>query len=132
MDAIIFISQGDIRLAINCLESTYFGFNKITYDNVYRICEKPPQIQIISLINMCLSGSLKEAVSTVLKLKGIGYCNNDILLTIIHVLKDMPLDERLRIEMLEYTSKAYMITNDGVDTDLQLLRCICDFYELSK
>jgi len=25
-----------------------------------------------------------------------------------------------------------MITNDGVDTDLQLLRCICDFYELSK
>tara|TARA_B100000902_G_scaffold399894_2_gene473419 strand:- start:2601 stop:3647 length:1047 start_codon:yes stop_codon:yes gene_type:complete len=132
LDAIIFISQGDIRLAINCLESTYFGFNKITYDNVYRICEKPPQIQIISLINMCLSGSLKEAVSTVLKLKGIGYCNNDILLTIIHVLKDMPLDERLRIEMLEYTSKAYMITNDGVDTDLQLLRCICDFYELSK
>mgnify|MGYP007000229977 len=21
---------------------------------------------------------------------------------------------------------------DGVDTDLQLLKCICDFYELSK
>ena len=81
---------------------------------------------------MCLDGSLKEAVTTVLKLKEIGYCNNDILLTIIHVLKEMPLDERKRIEMLEYASKAYMITNDGVDTDLQLLRCICDFYELSK
>ncbi len=132
LDAILFIAQGDVRLAINCLESTFFGFNKITYDNVYRICEKPPQIQIISLIKMCLDGSLKEAVSTVLKLKEIGYCNNDILLTIIHVLKEIPLDERLRIEMLEYASKAYMITNDGVDTDLQLLRCICDFYELSK
>ena len=81
---------------------------------------------------MCIDSSLKEAVATVLKLKEMGYCNNDILLTIINVLKEMPLDEKLRIEMLDITSKAYMITNDGVDTDLQLLRCICDFYELSK
>ena len=59
LDTIIFICQGDIRLAINCLESTYYGFNEITYDNVYKICEKPPQIQVISLINMCLAGSLQ-------------------------------------------------------------------------
>lgn len=132
LDAIIFICQGDIRLAINCLESTYFGFNKITYDNVYKICEKPSQIQIISLINKCLSGNLQESVTDVLKLKEIGYCNNDILLTIINVLKDISIEEDLRIKMLEMASKAYMITNDGVDTDLQLLRCICDFYQLSK
>jgi len=132
LEAIIFICQGDVRLAINCLEATFFGFSKITYDNVYRICEKPPQIQITALIKMCIDSSLKEAVATVLKLKEMGYCNNDILLTIINVLKEMPLDEKLRIEMLDITSKAYMITNDGVDTDLQLLRCICDFYELSK
>ena len=132
IEAITFISQGDIRLAINCLESTYFGFNKITYDNVYKICEKPPQIQITTLINMCLSGSLKEAVNSILKLKDNGYCNNDILLTIINVLKEISIDENSRIEMLEIASNAYMITNDGVDTDLQLLKCICDFYELSK
>ena len=132
MEAIVFISQGDIRLAINCLESTYFGFSHITYDNVYKICEKPPQVQISSLINTCLAGKLQEAVNTVLNLKDIGYCNNDILLTIINVLKETSINEELRIEMLEIASKAYMITNDGVDTDLQLLKCICDFYELSK
>jgi len=132
LEAIVFISQGDIRLAINCLESTYFGFNKITYDNVYKICEKPPQVQITTLINMCLAGSLKEAVNTMLQLKENGYCNNDILLTIINVLKEISIDESLRIRMLESASNAYMITNDGVDTDLQLLNCICDFYELSK
>tara|TARA_Y200000002_G_C22678385_1_gene663022 strand:+ start:787 stop:1824 length:1038 start_codon:yes stop_codon:yes gene_type:complete len=132
LEAIIFISQGDVRLAINCLESTYFGFNKITYQNVYKICEKPPQIQITTLINMCLSKSLKHAVDSVLKLKENGYCNNDILLTIINVLKEIVIDESLRINMLEIASNAYMITNDGVDTDLQLLKCICDFYELSK
>ena len=130
LKAITFICQGDIRLAINCLESTYFGFNEITHDNVYRICEKPSKVQIMTLIDFCKNSNLQDAVSSVLKLKEIGYCNNDILLTIIYVLKEMEIDESKRIQMLEITSRSYMIVNDGVDTDLQLLRCICDFYEL--
>ena len=130
LDAITFISQGDIRLAINCLESTYFGFNNITYENVYRICEKPSKLEITKLIEYCIENKLQNAVNFVLKLKELGYCNNDILLTIIYVLKELKIDEDKRIKMLEIASKSYMIVNDGVDTDLQLLRCICDFYEL--
>ena len=130
LDAITFISQGDIRLAINCLESTYFGFNNITYENVYRICEKPSKLEITKLIRYCIENQLQNAVNFVLKLKELGYCNNDILLTIIYVLKELIIEEDKRIKMLEIASKSYMIVNDGVDTDLQLLRCICDFYEL--
>ena len=89
IESIIFIAQGDVRYAINCLESTYFGFNKITYENVYKICEKPPQLQVLSFINLCLSGNLELAVKEVLDLKNNGYCNNDILLTIMNVLKEM-------------------------------------------
>ena len=81
---------------------------------------------------MCLAGSLQEAVNTVLELKRVGYCNNDILLTIINVLKEISINESSRIIMLENATNAYMIVNEGVDTDLQLLRCICDFYQLSK
>ena len=39
------------------------------------------------------------------KLKEIGYCNNDILLTIINVLKEMSLKESLKIQMLEIIGK---------------------------
>lgn len=132
LDTITFISQGDIRLAINCLESTYFGFKKITTDNVYKICEKPPQVQIINIINMCLSENLNDAVSSSLKLKKMGYCNNDILLTIINSLKELDIDENIKMKLLDISSKTYMIVNDGIDTDLQLLNCICQFYELTK
>lgn len=132
LESIIFIAQGDVRYAINCLESTYFGFNKITYDNVYKICEKPPQLQVLAFINQCLAGNLKIAVNEVLKLKNNGYCNNDILLTIMNVLKEMKINEANRISMVESASNAYMIVNAGVDTDLQLLRCICDFYKINK
>ena len=132
LESIIFIAQGDVRYAINCLESTYFGFNKITYDNVYKICEKPPQLQVLAFINQCLAGNLKIAVNEVLKLKNNGYCNNDILLTIMNVLKEMKINVANRISMVESASNAYMIVNAGVDTDLQLLRCICDFYKINK
>ena len=130
LNTILFISQGDIRSAINCLESTYFGYNKITDENIYKICEKPSHIQIKNLIFESLNGNLKYSVDELLKLKKIGYCNNDILLTFINVLKEYSVDEDLKIKMLECVSKAYMITNDGVDTDLQLLKCICEFYKL--
>ena len=132
IESIIFIAQGDVRYAINCLESTFFGFNKITYQNVYKICEKPPQLQVLSFINLCLSGNLEKAVQEILDLKNNGYCNNDILLTIMNVLKEMNISEDNRISMIESASNAYMIVNDGVDTDLQLLACICDFFKLGK
>ena len=132
IESIIFISQGDVRYAINCLESTFFGFNKITYENVYKICEKPPQLQVLSFINLCLAGNLQKAVQEILDLKNNGYCNNDILLTIMNVLKEMNISESNRINMIESASNAYMIVNDGVDTDLQLLACICDFFRIGK
>jgi replication factor C subunit 2/4 len=132
LDTILFISQGDIRSAINCLESTFFGYEKITDENIYKICEKPPHIQIENLISECLNGKLKYSVDELLKLKKDGYCNNDILLTFINVLKQYPIDEDLKIKMLESVSKAYMITNGGVDTDLQLLKCVCEFYKIKK
>ena len=132
IESIIFIAQGDVRYAINCLESTFFGFNKITYENVYKICEKPPQLQVLSFINLCLAGNLEKAVQEILDLKNNGYCNNDILLTIMNVLKEINISEANRISMIESASNAYMIVNDGVDTDLQLLACICDFFKIGK
>lgn len=132
LNTILFISQGDIRSAINCLESTFFGYNYISNENIYKICEKPPHILIKNFITECLNGKLKYGVDELLKLKRNGYCNNDILLTFINVLKEYSISEDLKIKMLDSVSKAYMITNDGVDTDLQLLKCICEFYKIRK
>ena len=69
LNTILFISQGDIRSAINCLESTYFGYDKITDENLYKICEKPPHIQIENLIAESIKGKLKYSVDELLKLK---------------------------------------------------------------
>ena len=130
LDAIIFISQGDIRKSINCLESTYFGFKKITYKNVYKICEVPSKLEIMSLFEFCKTKPIIDVINRVLKLKTDGYCNNDIILTIINVLKEIDFDNEIKIKLIDIASSTYMKVNDGIDTNLQLLCCICKFYEI--
>jgi len=130
LETIIFISQGDIRYAINCLESCAYGFKSITTNNVYKICEKPPRVQIEEIINLCQNKQLRDAIDKIMKIKNDGYCNNDILLTIINVLKIIDIDEDYRMSMLEIASNANMVINSGIDTDLQLLKCICLFINL--
>ena len=132
LDAIIFISQGDIRQAINCLESTFFGFKKITYQNIYKICEVPSHIDIRNLIFLCRDSNLRNIIDKILKIKNEGYCNNDILLTIINVLKYIELEDDLRIELMNIASKIYINVNDGIDSKIQILSCICQFYNAFK
>lgn len=132
LGAVIFVSQGDIRQAINCLESVYFGFKNITYENVYKICEVPSQLEVVNIIASCENDNLRDIINKVLKFKREGYCNNDILLTIINVLKYIDIEEEKRIKLTDIASKIYINVNDGIDTDIQLLSCICQFYNTLK
>ncbi len=131
LDAIIFISQGDVRIAINCLESTYFGFKKITYKNVYKICEKPSKMEIIELLKLCKGNkNILNIINRTLKFKIDGYCNNDIILTLINVIKEIDYDNGIKIKLIEIASMSYITINDGTDTDLQLLNCIIKIYKV--
>eukprot|EP00494_Astrolonche_serrata_P024376 UN24634 len=41
LDALLFVSEGDMRNAINTLQSTYMGFGSITEETVMKICDQP-------------------------------------------------------------------------------------------
>ena len=130
LKSILFISQGDVRLAINYLEMTYYGFQKITSNNVYKICEKPSEFEVKKIINQSLDGNLKDSLKDILKLKKDGYCNSDILLTIINYLKQSDFEDGLKINLMEIVSNIYININN--DSNLQMLKCVAEFYLLKK
>jgi replication factor C subunit 2/4 len=39
--ALIFTAEGDMRQAINNLQSTYSGFGFVSQDHVFKICDQP-------------------------------------------------------------------------------------------
>ena len=123
LKALEFISQGDIRQTINNLEATYYGYNKITEDNVYKLCYQPYK-QLINLIENCVKMNLPIVINLLTDLKNHGYCSNDILLTLLNCLKTASIDEDIRINFIKIISNTYIHICNGIDTNLQLYSCI--------
>ena len=124
LDAINFISQGDIRQAINNLEATYHGYKIITEDNVYKLCYHPHPKLVVEIITECVKLNLLKSIELIHELKNSGYCPNDILLTMLNNLREIPIDEDIRINFTKIISETYMIVSDGIDSNLQLYGCL--------
>jgi replication factor C subunit 2/4 len=124
INAIIFISQGDIRQAINNVEATYHGYKIINEDNVYKLCYHPHPKIIISIIKESVNMNIIKSIDYIHELKNSGYCTNDILLTLLNSLKEINIDEDIRINFTKIITDCYINVSDGVDTTLQLYGCV--------
>ncbi|KAF5312985.1 hypothetical protein D9619_002934 [Psilocybe cf. subviscida] len=112
LTALIFTSEGDMRQAINNLQSTHSGFGFVSGDNVFKVCDQPHPITIQATIRACLKGDVDTAISKLNELWEQGYSAVDIVVTIFRVVKTFD-------EMPEYTKLEY-IKVEGVGTLIQL------------
>lgn len=119
-----FISQGDIRQAINNLEVIYYNNSIITEDYVYKIAYQPHKKIIIKIIENCVHMKLLDIIEDINNLKDLGYCSNDIILTLVNYLKIIDIDEDIRINFIKIISQTYIYICNGIDTNLQLYSCI--------
>jgi len=133
IDALIFISDNDIRQAINNLECIYHSTDNLTYDNVYLLLDYPKPLYIEIILNYCLKGELFDAIKIIKELYNKGYTPNDILLTFMKCLMEKNLnnelfDKDIILKIYEIISLTYIRVNGGIDTLLQLCGCICKIY----
>ena len=124
LTSIIHIAQGDIRQAINNLEATYHGYKIINEDNVYKLCYHPHPKIIVEIIKECVNMNLIMSIEYLHQLKNSGYCINDILQTMLNNLREINIDEDIRINFIKIISDCYINVSDGIDTNLQLYGCI--------
>ena len=131
INTLLFVSDYDIRQAINNLECIYYSFNELTEDNIYKIIDKPKLYYIINLLNECYNKNFNNSIKIVYNLYNKGYTPNDILLTIMKYLmeNDNELSEEHKIKIYEITSRYYIVINDSTDTLLQLCGCISKIYQ---
>ena len=87
LTALIFTSEGDMRQAINNLQSTHSGFGFISGDNVFKVCDQPHPIIVQATIRACLKGDIDTAVDKLNDLWAQGYSAVDIIVTIFRVVK---------------------------------------------
>ncbi|KAM4820807.1 replication factor C subunit 2 isoform 2-T2 [Thomomys bottae] len=67
LEAIVFTAQGDMRQALNNLQSTFSGFGFISSENVFKVCDEPHPLLVKEMIQHCVDANIDEAY------KEIGY-----------------------------------------------------------
>lgn len=105
--ALIFTAEGDMRQAINNLQSTWSGFGFVSQDNVFKICDQPHPIVVRAMIKACQKGDVDGALSRIHSLWEQGYSAVDIVTTIFRVVKGMEdLPEYTKLEFIRVSGGA--------------------------
>lgn len=66
--ALVFSAEGDMRQAINNLQSTHAGFGFVNGDNVFRVVDSPHPIKVQAMIKCCHDCKIDEALDTLREL----------------------------------------------------------------
>lgn len=129
MEALIFTSDGDMRQALNNMQSTQAGFKLVNADNVFKVCDQPHPVLVQNLIMSCLEKKVEEALTALQQIWAKGYAAIDIITTLFRVVKNFSsqqrssgsnLHEYLRLEFIREIGFTHMKILEGCATLLQL------------
>lgn len=121
LGALIFTSEGDMRQAINNLQSTVSGFGFVSGESVFKVCDQPHPVVIKKLLGACEKGDLSESLDQLEELWNHGYSALDIVSTLIKVVKGMDrMSEFLKLEFIKEIGFTHMRILEGVSTLVQL------------
>lgn len=121
LKALIFTCEGDMRQAINNLQSTHSGFGFVNAENVFKVCDQPHPLIVQDLVRFCQKGNIERAMSQLNKLWNDGYAAVDIIVTIFRVVKSFDeLPEYTKLEYIKEIGFTHMRILEGVGTLVQL------------
>ncbi|KAF2225154.1 P-loop containing nucleoside triphosphate hydrolase protein [Elsinoe ampelina] len=130
--ALVFSAEGDMRQAINNLQSTAAGFGFVNGDNVFRVVDSPHPIKVQAMIKSCYEMKIDEALDTLKELWDLGYSCHDIISTMFKVTKTIPqLSEHSKLEFIKEIGFTHMRILEGVQTYLQLSGCVAKLCKIN-
>lgn len=121
LDAILFVAEGDMRNAINTLQSAYMGFGSVTQNSVNQICDQPSPKMTTLILDACRDGDIQTACLRLDQVLQDGYSALDFITTIFRVLKTYKnANEDLKLAWVKCVAFCHMKINEGLGTNVQL------------
>ena len=131
VEALIDTAEGDMRYALNNLQSTVVGFKIVTHENVYKIVDIPKPEILKEVFELCLWEKIDKALDNIDELLFNGYNSYDIVNVISKVVQDSHLvEEDLKFEILKIVSSVKMRVLDGIDSQAQLYGFVAEICEV--
>ncbi|XP_063588997.1 replication factor C subunit 2-like [Penaeus indicus] len=120
LEAIVFTAQGDMRQALNNLQSTAQGFNHVSAENVFKVCDEPHPLLIKDMIQHCVKTKFDDAYKVLNHLWKMGYAAEDIISNIFRVCKNTNMAEYLKLEFIKEIGYTHLRIVQGNSSLLQL------------
>ena len=120
LEAIVFTAQGDMRQALNNLQSTHEGFGVVKSANVFKVCDEPHPLLVKDMLTHCTEGKLDAAYKVMNHLWKLGYSAEDIITNVFRVCKTHPMPEYLKLEFIKEIGLQHMKIVNGTTSLLQM------------
>ena len=123
--ALCFTAEGDMRQAINNMQSCWTGCGFVGADQVFKVVDSPHPVRVQAMLKACHETKIDPALEILKELWGLGYSCHDIVGTMFRVVKTMPgLTEHTRLEFIREIGFTHMRVLEGLQTLLQLQGCL--------
>ncbi len=132
LDAILDVSEGDMRNAVNILQSVAITSNKITEEKVYEIASflKPKEVR--ELLDYALSGEFLPARKYLSKIMlDRGLSGTDVIKAIHKEIFNLDIDDKIKAKLLDKLGEAEYRIIEGGSEDVQLEAFLANLLLLS-
>lgn len=136
IEAIVYVSSGDLRKAINVLQAASSTGEKVTEKIVYEVSARARPEEVKEMIKLALSGKFLEARSALDKLiYEYGMSGEDVILQLHRELIDMDekeVDSKTKIELVDKIGEYNFRMVEGANERIQLEALLAQFLKYKK
>ncbi len=131
--AIIYISEGDMRKAINVLQTASIIGGKITEETVYAATSRADPLAVKKMIGAAINGDFKEARRLLISLMlEQGLAGEDIVKEIHNQIFDLAIPDNRKIQLLEKVGEYEFRITEGSNARIQLEALLAQFGAVGK
>ena len=121
LNAIVYVSGGDMRKAINVLQMSAAISDKIDEDTVYKATGLAKREDVEGVVKEAIRGNFIDARNKLQKLLvEYGLSGEDIIKQIHRVIYELPVDDRLKVKLLDRTGEIEFRIVEGASERIQL------------
>ncbi|MHA1410812.1 MAG: replication factor C small subunit [Candidatus Odinarchaeia archaeon] len=130
-EAIYYVSGGDMRKAINTLEAAASIEKEVNEDVVYQVAGRVRPEEIKEMIMLALEGKFIESRNKLRELLiDHGLSGTDIIRQIFSEIVNLPVEEKVKVELVEMIGEVDFRLTEGSNEDIQLSALLARLVEL--
>ncbi len=131
--AVVYVSEGDMRRALNVLQGASFHSKKIDSDLIYKINSRAKPKEVKDMVELAINGNFAKARENLDKLViNYGLSGEDILLQVYREIVNLEIPEERKAVLIDRVGEYNFRLVEGANERIQIEAMLAQFVLLGK